>query len=64
MQCGMCMTINLFRKDAAVHAACGYEDGTLAVWGASAPASPLFAARLHQEPIMAVAVDASGDGEY
>ena len=62
MRCGMCMTITLFDNNAQAHAACGYEDGTLAVWSASAAQAPLMYARLQTEPIMALAMDSSHEG--
>jgi hypothetical protein len=34
----------------------GYEDGTVALWDGRAPGRPLAAARLHSEPVMALAL--------
>ncbi len=42
----------------------GYEDGTVAVWDCSAPATYLAAVRLHPEPIMALAMLPSGGGGF
>lgn len=39
--------------------AAGYEDGSLVLWDAAAPAAPRAARRLCTEPVMALALDAS-----
>ena len=51
------------QEAAALHAAVGYEDGTVAVWDITRPQAPLFSARLHSEPVMALSIDAAGTGE-
>jgi hypothetical protein len=61
---GMCMAVALFRPPGqdALHAAVGYEDGTLALWDTASPKHALMSTRLHSEPIMALAIDAKGTG--
>ena len=61
---GMCMALQLFRlpDSEALYAAAGYEDGTVAVWDADKPNSPIMSSRLHSEPIMALIIDSSGKG--
>lgn len=63
-QWGMCMALQLFREPGSqmIYAAVGYEDGTVAVWDASCPESPMMSCRLHSEPVMALAVYPSGEG--
>ena len=45
-----------------LHAAVGYEDGSLAVWDVAQPDAPIMSCRLHSEPVMALAVDPAGTG--
>lgn len=45
-----------------LHAAVGYEDGSIAVWDVALPSSPIMACRLHSEPVMALAIDPAGTG--
>ncbi len=63
---GMCMALQLFKmsESEALFAAAGYEDGTVAVWDADKPDSPIMSSRLHSEPIMALIIDPSGKGTY
>eukprot|EP00877_Chromochloris_zofingiensis_P003935 jgi/Chrzof1/13542/Cz08g01130.t1 len=58
---GMCMALQLFvHRSGGVWCACGYEDGTVALWDTQQPQQYVCHSRLHQEPIMSVAVNASG----
>lgn len=61
---GMCMALQLFKRSdsEALYAAAGYEDGTVAVWDADKPDSPIMSSRLHSEPIMALTIDSQGKG--
>lgn len=61
---GMCMTVALFRPPGQdpLHAAVGYEDGTLALWDTASPEHALMSTRLHSEPLMALAINAQGTG--
>ena len=61
---GMCMSMQLFQRppDAALYLAVGYEAGHVAVWNTQAPAAPLAVARLHEEPVLGLAIDANGTG--
>ena len=45
-----------------LHAAVGYEDGSLAVWDVAQPDNPIMSCRLHSEAVMALAVDSAGTG--
>lgn len=66
MACGMCMAVQLLPQQAAdggPWVLVGYEDGTLALWVAVAPAGPAASAKLHGEAVMALALDSSGQGE-
>ena len=60
----MCMAAALFKQPGQddLYLAVGYEDGTLAVWDTAQPDQAVMSARLHAEPIMAVAIDAHGAG--
>lgn len=60
---GMCMAVALFPAAACPHAACAYEDGTVAVWSSGTPDSPVMHARLHNEPVMALVLFEAADGE-
>ena len=46
----------------ALHAAVGYEDGSVAVWDVSQPQAPIMSMQLHTEPVMALAIEAAGTG--
>ena len=62
----MCMAVQLLPQQAVDGGPCiiaGYEDGTLALWVAAAPARPAASAKLHAEAVMALALDSSGLGE-
>lgn len=62
---GMCMAVQLYTPPDSnkLHALVGYEDGELAVWNVCD--GQLLASRhTHDEPIMALAVDAAGSGQY
>ena len=69
---GMCMSLQLFarplepsaRQDgAALLLAVGYEAGHVAIWDVSSPMSaPLAVARLHEEPVLCLIIDAAGTG--
>lgn len=63
MKHGMCMTISLFQHADAVHVICSYEDGMVAVWDAAQPQKPCICQRLHQEPIMALALNPDHSGK-
>lgn len=56
------MALQLFRTpdNDTVYAAAGYEDGTVAVWDAGQPDSPIMSSRMHTEPVMALAIDPMG----
>ncbi len=63
---GMCMAVQLFDQPARHHslyALVGYEDGEVAVWDVL-QGSLLISKHLHDEPVMAVAVDATGQGAF
>ena len=45
-----------------LHAAVGYEDGSLAVWDVAQPDCPIMTCRLHSEPVMALAINPAGTG--
>ena len=65
MSCGMCMAVQLLPPQAAdggPWVIAGYEDGTLALWDAAAPARPAASAKLHAEAVMALVLDSSGQG--
>ena len=61
---GMCMAVALFRQPGhhALYTAVGYEDGTLSVWDTAHPDQAIMSARLHTEPIMALAIEPQGTG--
>ena len=61
---GMCMAAAFFRQPGGddLYLAVGYEDGTLSVWDVAQPDQAMMSARLHAEPIMALAIDALGGG--
>ena len=74
---GMCMAVQLFSEPAVegdqqrmqkhvevrnLHAAVGYEDGSVAVWDTAQPHAPVMSMRLHSEPVMALAIDSAGTG--
>ena len=62
----MCMAVQLLPQqasDGGPWVVAGYEDGTLALWAAAAPARPAAFAKLHAEAVMALALDGSGQGE-
>ena len=64
MACGMCMAVQLLPgQPDGPWVLAGYEDGTLALWDLAAPARPAALVRPHSESVMALAVDASGQGE-
>jgi hypothetical protein len=60
---GMCMAVQLFNQTArhTLYALVGYEDGEVAVWDVL-QGNLLISKHLHDEPVMAVAVDATGQG--
>lgn len=65
MACGMCMVVQLLPAHGVSKGRwviAGYEDGTLALWDAAAPARPAALARPHTESVMALAMDVSGQG--
>ncbi|CAM6049931.1 unnamed protein product [Sphagnum compactum] len=41
---------------------CSYEDGTMMVWDIRHAAAPLIQARLHDEPVLSIAIDRIGAG--
>lgn len=59
----MCMAVQLFNQTArhTLYALVGYEDGEVAVWDVL-QGNLLISKHLHDEPVMAVAVDATGKG--
>lgn len=62
---GMCMAVQLYTPPHTheLHALVGYEDGQLVVWNVFS--GQILASRhLHDEPVMAVAVDAAGTGQF
>ena len=60
----MCMAVQLLPgQPDGPWVLAGYEDGTLALWDLAAPARPAALVRPHSESVMALAVDASGQGE-
>ena len=71
---GMCMSLQLFDRPsgpanrqqdgAAPLLAVGYEAGHIAVWDTGAPKAPLAVARLHEEPVLSLFIDASGTGTH
>ena len=64
MACGMCMAVQLLPgQPDGPWVLAGYEDGTLALWDLAAPERPAALVRPHSESVMALAVDASGQGE-
>lgn len=60
---GMCMAVQLFKHTARheLYVLVGYEDGEVAVWDVF-QGNLLISKHLHDEPVMAVAVDATGKG--
>lgn len=67
----MCMSLQLFarptgpsvpRGGAAPLLAVGYEAGHVAIWDTSSPSAPLAVARLHDEPVLSLIIDAQGTG--
>ncbi|DBA91574.1 TPA: Guanine nucleotide binding protein (G protein), beta polypeptide 1-like, variant 7 [Trebouxia sp. C0004] len=60
---GMCMAVQLFNQPArhTLYALVGYEDGEVAVWDVF-QGNLLISKHLHDEPVMAVAIDATGEG--
>ncbi|DBA93362.1 TPA: hypothetical protein ACH3X2_003637 [Trebouxia sp. C0005] len=60
---GMCMAVQLFSQTAqhTLYALIGYEDGDVAVWDVF-QSNLLISKKLHDEPVMALAVDATGKG--
>ena len=62
---GMCMAVQLFNQTArhTLYALVGYEDGEVAVWDVF-QGHLLISKHLHDEPVMAVAVDATGKGAF
>ena len=61
----MCMAVQLFDQTAqhTLYALIGYEDGEVAVWDVF-QGHLLISKHLHDEPVMAVAVDATGKGAF
>ncbi len=61
----MCMAVQLFNQPArhTLYALVGYEDGEVAVWDVF-QGDLLISKHLHDEPVMAVAVDATGEGAF
>ncbi|KAA6423125.1 MAG: guanine nucleotide-binding subunit beta 1 protein [Trebouxia sp. A1-2] len=62
---GMCMAVQLFSQTAqhTLYALIGYEDGDVAVWDVF-QSNLLISKKLHDEPVMALAVDATGKGAF
>jgi WD40 repeat protein len=54
---GMCMAVQLAQDSTSVYAWVGYEDGVVALWDIRQPGAPLSELRVHEEPVMALAVD-------
>lgn len=61
----MCMAVQLFSQTAqhTLYALIGYEDGDVAVWDVF-QSNLLISKKLHDEPVMALAVDATGKGAF
>ena len=68
---GMCMSLQLFARPAglsvpqggsALMLAVGYEAGHVAIWDTGSVAAPLAVARLHEEPVLSLVIDAAGTG--
>ncbi len=60
---GMCMAVHLYRQTSSpsLYALVGYEDGEVALWDVFL-GSLLASRHMHDEPVMAVAVDSNGTG--
>lgn len=60
---GMCMAVQLFKQptQSTLYALVGYEDGEITVWDIF-QSRMLASKHLHDEPVMAVAVDVTGTG--
>lgn len=65
MKHGMCMAVQLYIPPGTsqLHALVGYEDGELSVWNVVS-GQILASKHLHDEPVMAVAVDPKGTGQF
>ena len=62
---GMCMALQLFHvASVGLCVVAGYEDGTAAFWRLDSPTQPTCSARLHEEPVMALAIDSCCTGEW
>ncbi|KAH9568394.1 hypothetical protein CY35_03G074600 [Sphagnum magellanicum] len=62
---GMCMSLQMcpwLDKDGLWTLVAGYEDGTMMVWDIRHAAAPLIQARLHDEPVLSIAIDRIGAG--
>jgi protein decreased size exclusion limit 1 len=58
---GMVMAVQLFLGPALkILAAVGYECGAVVIWDVGSPQQPLAHGKLHNEPIMALSIDAGG----
>ena len=63
IKCGMCMVIRMYAQSGTLQVLCAYEDGTLVLWNADFPCKPQFQERLQKEPIMALSINDSLDGD-
>lgn len=61
---GMCMAVQLYKPQdsQSLYALMGYEDGEVAVWDVF-QTRMLGSKHVHDEPVMAVYVDAAGTGD-
>lgn len=62
---GMAVSVAMCRlplAGAPVGVFAGYEDGSVALWGASSPALLLLRSRLHTDPVMSLAVAGASVG--
>jgi hypothetical protein len=64
MKCGMCMSLAFVEstESQAVQLLGGYEDGSVAMWDAGTPASPLAILKIQGDPVMAIAAHGRGRG--
>ena len=64
---GMCMAVVFCQlpRDAAggLHLLAAYEGGHVVLWDAKQPLAPIASIRGHEEPVMALALQPSGNGE-